>query len=81
MSYLYNESNPLTGTGGQFCGKNKGIMVTSTATSYVDLYTYLPNGTTAATRIVSTTSTTLYPLRVWGVSCGAINGFTSSVVS
>jgi carbon starvation protein CstA len=81
MSYLYNESNPLTGTGGQFCGKNKGILVSATATGFVDLYTYLPNGTTAGTRTITAVGSTLYPIRVWGVSCGAISGFTASVVS
>ena len=80
MSYLFNEAIPLRGTGGQFSGKNKGVLLSTTATAAVDLYTYRANGTTAATRIqLAANDTTLIPIRVWGVSCGS--GVTGAVLS
>lgn len=82
MSYLYNEANPLGGTGGQFSGKNKAVLLTnvSGSTATVDLYTYRPNGTTAATRVsLATNATTIFEIRTWGVSCGS--GITGAVLS
>jgi hypothetical protein len=81
MSYLFNEANPLGGTGGQFSGKNKGVLVTNTgASNYVDLYTYNQAGRTAATRVgLLSNQTLLIPVRIWGISCGS--GVTASVIS
>jgi hypothetical protein len=82
MSYLFNEAIPFGGTGGQFCGKNKGVLMSCTTTGTVDLFTYKANGTTAATRIqLAANDTTIIPIRVWGVSCGAVVGFTGAVIS
>ena len=83
MSYLYNETNSLGGTGGQFSGKNKAVLLTNlsgVAGATVDLYTYRPNGTTAATRVVlAANQTTIFEIRTWGVSCGS--GITGAVLS
>jgi hypothetical protein len=84
MSYLYNEAIPLGGTGGQFGGKNKALFVnTSTAAALLDLYTYSPSGSTASTTRVQfpSNTTVIIPLRIWGVSCGAIAGFTAALLS
>tara|TARA_B110000503_G_C7103011_1_gene394673 strand:- start:136 stop:390 length:255 start_codon:yes stop_codon:yes gene_type:complete len=84
MSYLYNEAIPLGGTGGEFGGKSKALFVnTAAATATLDLYTYLPSGSTASTtRIAIPAATTIIiPLRIWGVSCGAIAGFTAALLS
>jgi len=81
MSYLFNEAIPLGGSGGQYCGKNKGVLLTNTSTATsVDLYTYKANGTTAATRIqLPATDSVIIPIRVWGVSFGT--GVTGAVLS
>ena len=81
MSYSYNEAIPLGGTGGQFCGKNKGVLLTNSATATtVDLYTYRANGTTAGTRIyLYTGESKIFQIRIWGVSCGS--GITGAVLS
>jgi hypothetical protein len=82
MSYSYNEAIPLGGTGGQFSGKNKGVLLTNTNTSpaNVDLYTYRANGTTAGTRVSLVASESkIFQIRTWGVSCGA--GVTGAVLS
>ena len=83
MSYLYNEVNPLGGTGGEFLGKNKAVLLTNVsggAGALVDLYTYRANGTTGATRILlAENATTIFEIRTWGISCGA--GITGAVLS
>ena len=82
MSYLFNEAIPLGGTGGQFSGKNKGVLLTNTTGAAItaDLYTYRANGTTGASRVqIPATTTELFTVRVWGVSCGS--GLTGSVIS
>lgn len=82
MSYLFNEAIPLGGTGGERSGKNKGILLTNTTGAAIaaDLYTYRANGTTAASRVVVPISTTeLFTVRVWGVSCGS--GLTGALLS
>jgi hypothetical protein len=80
---MYNEAIPLGGTGGQFCGKNKGVMLTATASATVQLFTYKANGTTASPISVNilANNTHILPIRVWGVSCGSIAGFTGAVLS
>ena len=82
MSYLFNEAIPLGGTGGERSGKNKGVLLTNTTGAAIsaDLYTYRANGTTAASRVqIPATTTELFTVRVWGVSCGA--GLTGAVIS
>ena len=82
MSYLFNEANPLGGTGGQFSGKNKGVLFSNTTGSAttVDLYTYNQSGRTAATRIgILANQTLLLPIRIWGISCGS--GVTAAVIA
>ena len=80
MSYLFNEANPLGGTGGQFSGKNKGVLLSSTAATNVDLYTYNQSGRTAATRVaILSGQTLLLPIRIWGISCGS--GVTAAVIA
>jgi hypothetical protein len=82
MQNLYNEAIPFGGTGGQFCGKNKGVLLTATANGTVQLFTYRANGTTAATSVnILANNTHILPIRVWGVSCGAIAGFTGAVLA
>ena len=83
MSMSYNEAIPFGGTGGQFSGKNKGVLLTNisgVAGATVDLYTYRANGTTGATRILLDASETrIFEIRTWGISCGA--GITGAVLS
>lgn len=81
MSYLFNESVPFGGTGGQFSGKNKGALLTNTGSAaVVDVYSYNTSGTTYAVRIaLIANQSILLPLRVWGISCGV--GITGSVIS
>ena len=82
MQNMYNEAIPFGGTGGQFCGKNKGVLLTATASGTVQLFTYRANGTTAATSVnILANDTYILPIRVWGVSCGSIAGFTGAVLS
>lgn len=78
----YNEAIPFGGTGGQFSGKNKGVLLTnlSGTGATVDLYTYRANGTTAGTRVsLVTAESKIFQIRIWGVSCGA--GVTGAVLS
>ena len=81
MSYLFNEANPLGGTGGQFSGKNKGVLLScASAATNVDLYTYNQSGRTAATRVgILAGQTLLVPIRIWGISCGS--GVTAAVIA
>lgn len=82
MSMSYNEAIPFGGTGGEFSGKNKGVLLTNVSGSNatVDLYTYRANGTTAGTRVcLVTTESKIFPIRIWGVSCGS--GITGAVLS
>ena len=80
MSYLFNEANPLGGTGGQFSGKNKGVLLSCTTATFVDLYTYNQSGRTAATRVgILASQTLLVPIRIWGISCGS--GVTAAVIA
>ena len=79
----YNEAIPFGGTGGQFSGKNKGVLLTNlsgVAGATVDLYTYRANGTTAATRVsLVAYESKIFQIRIWGVSCGS--GITGAVLS
>lgn len=82
MSYLFNEITPFGGTGGQFSGKNKGVLLTnnSAGATNVDLYTYNASGRTAAVRTsMLQNQTIILPIRVWGISCGS--GITGGVIS
>lgn len=81
MSYLFNEAVQFGGTGGQFSGKNKGVLLTNTGSATtVDVYAYNTSGTTYAVRMgMLANQTILLPLRVWGISCGA--GITGAVIS
>jgi hypothetical protein len=82
MSYLFNEAIPFGGTGGQFGGKNKGVLLTNTTGTAipVDLYTYKANGTTLATRVsVLANDSKIFQIRAWGISCGA--GITGALLS
>ena len=82
MSISYNEAIPFGGTGGQFSGKNKGVLLTnlSGAGATVDLFTYRANGTTAGTRVsLVTGESKIFQIRIWGVSCGS--GVTGAVLS
>jgi hypothetical protein len=82
MSYLFNEAIQFGGTAGQFCGKNKGVLLTNTTGSgnTVDLYTYKANGTTLANRVsLLGNESKIFNIRVWGISCGA--GITGAVLS
>jgi hypothetical protein len=82
MSYLFNEAIPFGGTGGQFGGKNKGVLLTNTTGSVhsIDLYTYKANGTTLANRVsLMGHETKIFQIRVWGISCGA--GITGALLS
>ena len=79
---FYNEAISFGGTGGQFCGKNKGVLLTNVSGTgaTVDLYTYRANGTTAGTRVsLVTAESKIFQIRIWGVSCGA--GVTGAVLS
>ena len=78
---FYNEAISFGGTGGQFSGKNKGVLLTNSGSAAtVDLYTYRANGTTAATRVVlAANQTTIFEIRTWGGSCGS--GITGAVLS
>ncbi len=80
---LYNEAIPFGGTGGQFSGKNKGVLLSNfsgVAGATVDLYTYLANGTTGATRVsLGANESKIFEIRIWGVSCGS--GVTGAVLS
>jgi hypothetical protein len=79
---MYSEAIPFGGTGGQFSGKNKGVLLTnnSAAVATVDLYNYKANGTTAANRIsLLVGESKIFPIRTWGISCGS--GITGSVLS
>ena len=77
----YNEAIPFGGTGGQFSGKNKGVLLTNSGSAAtVDLYTYRANGTTAATRVsLVAAESKIFQIRIWGVSCGS--GITGAVLS
>jgi len=77
----YNEAIPFGGTGGQFSGKNKGVLLTNgSGAATVDLYTYRANGTTAGTRVsLVANETKIFQIRIWGVSCGS--GVTGAVLS
>ena len=77
----YNEAIPFGGTGGQFSGKNKGVLLTNTGSAAtVDLYTYRANGTTAGTRVyLGSNESKIFQIRIWGVSCGS--GITGAVLS
>lgn len=82
MQNMYNEAIPFGGTGGQFCGKNKGVLLTNTSggNATVDLYTYKANGTTLANRIsLVIAESKIFPIRIWGISCGS--GITGSVLA
>ena len=82
MQNMYSEAIPFGGTGGQFSGKNKGVLLTnnSGAVATVDLYNYKANGTTAANRIsLLVGESKIFPIRTWGISCGS--GITGSVLS
>ena len=82
MSYLFNEAIPFGGTGGQFGGKNKGVLLTNTTASPVpvDLYTYKANGTTLSNRVsVLANDSKIFQIRAWGISCGA--GITGALLS
>ena len=83
MSYSYNEAIPFGGTGGQFSGKNKGVLLSNfsgVAGATVDIYTYRANGTTGATRVyLGSNETKIFEIRTWGISCGA--GITGAVLS
>ena len=82
MSYLFNEAIPFGGTGGQFGGKNKGVLLTNTTSSpiLVDLYTYNANGTTLSNRVsMLGNDSNIFHIRVWGISCGA--GITGALLS
>lgn len=82
MSYSYNEAIPFGGTGGQFSGKNKGVLLTNTTAGglFVDLYTYRANGTTAGTRVsLVANESKIFQIRTWGISCGS--GITGAVLS
>lgn len=82
MSYLFNEAIPFGGTGGQFGGKNKGVLLTNTTTSPVpvDLYTYKANGTTLSNRVsLMGNESKIFQIRAWGISCGA--GITGALLS
>ena len=80
---LYNEAIPFGGTGGQFSGKNKGVLLSNfsgVAGATVDLYTYRSNGTTGATRVsLGANESKIFEIRIWGVSCGS--GVTGAVLS
>ena len=77
----YNEAIPFGGTGGQFSGKNKGVLLTNSGSAAtVDLYTYRANGTTGATRVsLVGNESKIFQIRIWGVSCGS--GITGAVLS
>ena len=82
MQNMYSEAIPFGGTGGQFSGKNKGVLLTNTTSGgvVVDLYNYKANGTTAANRIsLLGNESKIFPIRTWGISCGS--GITGSVLS
>ena len=82
MSYLFNEAIPFGGTGGQFSGKNKGVLLTNTTGAAInaDIYTYKANGTTAASRVtIPATTTEIFTVRVAGISCGS--GLTGAQLS
>ena len=83
MSMSYNEAIPFGGTGGQFSGKNKGVLLTNVsggAGALVDIYTYRANGTTGATRVsLVANETKIFEIRTWGISCGS--GITGAVLS
>ena len=82
MSYLFNEAIPFGGTGGQFGGKNKGVLLTNliTGVNTVDLYTYKANGTTLSNRVsLIGSESKIFEIRVWGISCGA--GITGALLS
>ena len=78
---FYNEAISFGGTGGQFSGKNKGVLLTNSASAAtVDLYTYRANGTTAGTRVsLVANESKIFQIRIWGVSCGS--GITGAVLS
>jgi hypothetical protein len=71
QDYQFNTARPVAGTGGQFCGKNKGVLVWSVSSPDTDLYLYNSMGTTYATRIKVSTTPEIYPFRIWGISAGA----------
>ena len=82
MQNMYSEAIPFGGTGGQFGGKNKGVLLTNTTASVntVDLYTYKANGTTLANRVsLMGSESKIFQIRVWGISCGA--GITGALLS
>lgn len=82
MSYLFNEAIPFGGTGGQFGGKNKGVLLTNLTGSgnTVDIYTYKANGTTLSNRVsLMGSESKIFEIRAWGISCGA--GITGALLS
>tara|TARA_R110000868_G_scaffold9867_3_gene48512 strand:- start:9714 stop:9971 length:258 start_codon:yes stop_codon:yes gene_type:complete len=83
MTYLFNEIVPFPNAAAAsvtFAGRNKGVILTNTGagTLPVSLYNYRANGTTWENRInLPVNTTSIIPIRVWGVSYGAgISGGT-----
>lgn len=80
MSYLFNEANGFAN--GTAVGKCKGVLLTNTAATgnTADLITYTNTGATAYTRVtIPAGSTTIFHLRVWGISYGT--GITGAVLA
>tara|TARA_B110000503_G_C7103011_1_gene394674 strand:- start:409 stop:681 length:273 start_codon:yes stop_codon:yes gene_type:complete len=80
--YHFNTARPLAGTSGQYCGKNKGVLITVGKADTVEIFSYRANGTTFSVKIpLPTFSTEIYPFRVWGVSYDVANGSTAALLA
>jgi len=71
QDYQFNTARPVAGTGGQFCGKNKGVLIWSDNSTDADLYIYNSSGITYANRIKLSINPEVYPFKIWGISAGA----------
>ena len=80
--YHFNTIRPLAGTNGEYCGKNKGVLISSGRSESFMITAYRANGSTFDVRIIHPGRLTqIYPFRVWGVSFDTSNGASAGLLA
>ena len=80
--YHFNTVRPLAGTSGQYSGKNKGVLLSSSRSESFIITAYRANGSTFDVSINHPGRLTqIYPFRVWGLSFDTSNGASAGLLA